>query len=178
LPEIKTVAKRQNNPEGVDQGKIGKIAEGWAHFCKGPALLAEVRSWLIRVLESRTRGAVEVVDSGYDISTEGVRTEDPLDSSDFITLGDLLESPTGDTEPTYVSGSGLRARTFEDDFREYLYEVENLFLTGKNLNDAEHFATLEAICDLDADPSVVACDPEIAGMELELTLADKDREAQ
>jgi hypothetical protein len=175
LPEIEIVAKRQNRLGDVDPAKIGNLAEEWAQFCKSPALLAETRSWLVRVLESRTRGTEVVVDTGFDLSTEGVRTDIPLDASDFVTLGDLLECPTGDTEATYIPGSGLRARTFEDDFIEYLYEFQSRWLKGKSLNDAESYATTEAICDLNCDPSVVACDPEIAGMELALILGGPDR---
>jgi hypothetical protein len=78
---------------------------------------------------------VEVVDYGYDVSSRGHRVGETnrerarrgvsLSGNDQEqcrsygtyrvpgTLGDLFDAPTGDTRPTYVSGSGLAAETWE-----------------------------------------------------------------
>jgi hypothetical protein len=170
-PRIKAVAKHQERHGEADQEKIRRLAEEWALYSKSPALPAEMRSWLMRIFASRTHGAAVGVDSGYDVATEGVRTDTPLDPADFVTLGDLVESPTGETEPTHRSGSGLRARIFEDEFVERLYEIEGRWLGGRGLGDVELDALTDAICDLNADPSVVACDPEITAIELAPLLA-------
>lgn len=77
-----------------------------------------------------------VVDCGFDVSTHARRADETnrerakrgvclsgrddqgwLDSGFYRepgTLGDLLDAPTGNTVPTFVSGCGLGAETFDD----------------------------------------------------------------
>lgn len=97
-----------------------------------------------------------VVDSGYDVSThaqragetnrERVRRGQRLSEVDEYgqfresgTLGDLFHAPTGNTVPTFVSGSGLAAETFADEWDQrwplqtlgHAYMVADLVLRGE-----------------------------------------------
>jgi hypothetical protein len=85
---------------------------------------ANLLTYLYDALDAQAAD-VEVVDYGYDVSSRGHRVPETnrerarrgvaLSDSDRVagTLGDLFDAPTGDTRPTYVSGSGLAAETWE-----------------------------------------------------------------
>ncbi|GIE29518.1 hypothetical protein Ait01nite_025630 [Actinoplanes italicus] len=114
---------------------------------------------------------LEVVDHGYDMSSHGRRAGETnrerarrgisLSGNDQErcraygmyrapgTLGDLFDAPTGDTRPTYVSGSGLAAVTWEGmwsdqcllDGLEHAHTLAELVL-------ADEIATIETIAGL------------------------------
>lgn len=52
-----------------------------------------------------------MVDAGYDISSFGVQLPELIDVSNFNTIADFLEYPTGQSMPTFCSGSGMHAET-------------------------------------------------------------------
>ncbi|MEV0901139.1 hypothetical protein [Actinoplanes sp. NPDC049802] len=126
---------------------------------------------------------VEVVDSGYDVSTWGRRANETnrertrrgvslsgLDQ-DWCrkhdrfrapgTLGDLFDAPTGDTLPTYQSGSGLAAGTWEQEWSDrYLLDGLEHAHTCADLVLAGDVGTLELLAgvpydDAFTDPGLV-----------------------
>ncbi|MDD4866852.1 MAG: hypothetical protein PHQ28_06960 [Mycobacterium sp.] len=110
-----------------------------------------------------------VVDSGYDVSTharragetnrERVRRGQPLSESDECglygrfresgTLGDLFHATTGNTVPTFVSGSGLAAETFADewDHRWPLQTLGHAYMVADHVLRGE-VETLETIAEV------------------------------
>jgi hypothetical protein len=72
---------------------------------------------------------IEHVDTGYDQSCFGRKTSISLDKTKFKTINDFLEYPTGDSRPTFCSGSGMCAETWEDriidDWREIVVNQYN-----------------------------------------------------
>ncbi len=70
--------------------------------------------WLQNILRNEFKSTIEFVDSGYDLSSYGNRTREKYTLSDYETIGDFLNEPTGYTQATYISGSGLAAETWEE----------------------------------------------------------------
>lgn len=65
-------------------------------------------------IESASVAEVEVVDSGYDYSTFGRASHVKVNKNQFETIRDFLDYPTGNSRPTFCSGSGMVAETWED----------------------------------------------------------------
>ena len=78
--------------------------------------------WLADVVARETRSEVEVVDCGYDVSSYGRRRKAPFRIADFDTVADFLQEPTGQTQATYESGSGMRAEDYEEVFLQDAHE--------------------------------------------------------
>lgn len=73
----------------------------------------------------------EVVDVGYDVSTHARSTRDAHSLSTYDSVRDFLDQPNGATVPTFESGFGLMAETYDSDldfevrenYRECLIKV-------------------------------------------------------
>jgi hypothetical protein len=141
-------------------------------------MLDAIRGWVLAVCSTRNRGIVSVVDSGYDVSTHGSVSDVPLQAEDFVTLGDLLDAPNGGTDATYVSGSGLRATTFEDDLMHRLFDVKAEWISAHYpdmINDATDSLT-DAICDLLVDPMQLVYAEDFRAINLDDLLAGRLKE--
>jgi hypothetical protein len=102
-------------------------------------IIKEVNSELLKVLKNNLKYEVEIVDVGYDVSEHARPTGKRLDILDYVTVKDFLEESTGNTVPTYISGAGLRAETYEDYFQDLImrkkYDIaEEVFKKETNID--------------------------------------------
>lgn len=74
-------------------------------------------------IQSASVADIEVVDSGYDYSTFGRSSYEKVNKSQFETIRDFLDYPTGNSRPTFCSGSGMVAETWEDYISEEWSEI-------------------------------------------------------
>ena len=82
---------------------------------------------------------VELVDSGYDLSSWGRRSKVPVDATRFATINNFLEYPTGDSVPTHVSGSGMAAETWEERlYYDWIEIVKNAYNAVPLYEEAIH----------------------------------------
>lgn len=104
-------------------------------------------AWLL----SRRRYREEVVDSGYDVSIHARATDQGHRLSDYATVQDFLNEPSGETVATFISGSGLTAQRLEEVFADALAEAEAAFVRARVQpgDDDEDFALIEALSDDD-----------------------------
>lgn len=114
--------------------------------------------WIQTVCRSHPAASIEVVDMGYDVSSFGRRTNEPIDAASFTTIQDFLDSPTGESIPTFNSGSGMRAESWEDRFiefvRDYIWEWLSNNQFDPYIKDENGFVDdgfVDALCDSDAD---------------------------
>lgn len=107
--------------------------------------------WLANSITRNKRAEIEVVDCGYDYSTYGRRTNQPFCVSDFNTVRDFLNEPTGNTTATYVSGYGMAAETYKDDFLQDALEQINNWIEKQGyfegMNDDERFDAWDELTD-------------------------------
>lgn len=94
--------------------------------------------YIAQLLEGR-KSVIEWEQTPWDCSSHGRRTKERYVLSDYETLADFLDEPTGETEPTFMSGMGFRARKYEDDF--WTDAFEPLTEAGRRML-VEHFADL------------------------------------
>lgn len=76
--------------------------------------------WIQRACRENSAAEVEVIDSGYDVSSFGRKTGDAIDTSIFSTIEDFLDYPTGESVPTFMPGSGMAAETYSDLLGEFI----------------------------------------------------------
>lgn len=115
---------------------------------------------------------VEYVDSGYDVSSFGRQGNLPFSINDYKSVQDFLDEPTGNSVPTFVSGSGMGAERYEDLLQEkaneliFDYKEKAIKLAEKKFSiedadeyfedyeiDDEHFETqIDILCDLSKKP--------------------------
>lgn len=86
------------------QKMLGKII-----FSLEKELKKEIVSWFL----NEKKGFVTRVDSGYDFSSFGNTGVLPFSILDYETVDDFLNETTGNSVPTYLSGSGMVAETFD-----------------------------------------------------------------
>ena len=102
-------------------------------------IIKEANSELLEFLKNNSKYEVEIVDVCYDVSEHARSTGKRLDIHDYSTVKEFLEELTGNTVPTYISGAGLRAETYEDYFQDLImrkkYNIaEELFKEETNIN--------------------------------------------
>lgn len=113
--------------------------------------------WLTYQFLKNPSFEVEVVDSGYDISTHAKLSDDQNSVSSYEIVQDFLDEPNGNTTPTFESGSGLIAETYSSDldfelrdvFRDYLVKLVPEMRIGGNDFYAE--ALIDSLVDQDCD---------------------------
>jgi hypothetical protein len=104
------------------------------------AIIKELNLKLIEILRDRNRYEIEIVDVGYDVSEHVHSTGESFNIENYENVKDFLEEPTGNTIPTYVSGTGLMAETYEDYFRDLImrkkYDIaEQVFRKELNIGN-------------------------------------------
>ncbi len=121
----------------------------------------ELETACIRWIQERVRNEkaahVEVIDVGYDCSSFGKTTNDKIDPTAFQTIQNFLDYPTGQSIPTFLSGSGMMTETYEEPFVEFIRDSIENWLTrqgyGPVIRDQngtvdDDFADM--LCDSDA----------------------------
>ena len=104
------------------------------------AIIKELNLKLIEILRDRNRYEIEIVDVVYDVSEHVHSTGESFNIENYENVKDFLEEPTGNTIPTYVSGAGLMAETYEHYFRDLImrkkYDIaEQVFRKELNIGN-------------------------------------------
>lgn len=89
--------------------------------------------WIQQVCREYSAANIKVVDCGYDVSSFGRRTGEPIDASAYQTVEDFLEYPTGESVPTFMSGCGMAAQTYSDLLEEFIRDQIWEWMERKNL---------------------------------------------
>ena len=89
--------------------------------------------WIQRACRENSAAEFEVIDSGYDVSSFGRKTGDAIDTSIFSTIEDFLDYPTGESVPTFMSGSGMAAQTYSDLLEDFIRDQIGDWLDRNNL---------------------------------------------
>jgi len=117
--------------------------------------------WIQKTCREETSATVEVVDCGYDKSSFGHSTGDKIDTSQFVTVGDFLDYPTGASVPTFISGSGMRAETYDERFEQFIRDQIWEWVEKKDLMKFivdEMGMVDDEFCDMSCDNSADALD--------------------
>lgn len=88
-----------------------------------------VADWFI----NRRKHKKRIEDSGYDVSIFPVATNERFIPSDYKTVDDFLQEPSGETEATFESHHGLTTRTFQDDLYDEINEITFDWFKSKTL---------------------------------------------
>lgn len=89
-------------------------------FLAGGELEQESYKWILKNCLIARAASIEVIDSGFDISSFGNIESGPIDTSAFKTIQDFFDYPTGQSIPTFERRSGMRAETWGERFIEYV----------------------------------------------------------
>jgi hypothetical protein len=96
---------------------------------RGSLLHAKFKKLISSMIFKASVADIEIVDVGYDKSCFGVKTTSPVSKNIYSTINDFLDYPTGDSTPTFCSGSGMSAERWEDrvidDWREIVVRQYN-----------------------------------------------------
>ena len=113
--------------------------------------------WIQAKIRTEKAACIEVIDIGYDCSTFGKATNDKIDTAAFETIQDFLDYPTGQSTPTFVSGAGMSAQTYDEPFTEFIREYIWDWLTRQGydpiIRDKDGFVDddfADFLCDSDA----------------------------
>ena len=104
-----------------------------ALMANGGELEIECIRWIQDVCRNNNAANVEVIDTGYDASSFGRILDEPIDTTQFETIQDFLDYPTGRSVPTFESGSGMRYETWDDIFIENVRECLWKWLEERHL---------------------------------------------
>ena len=95
----------------------------------GSFLHKKFRKLISESIKQAAVADIECIDTGYDQSSFGVKSSISVNKTIFSTINEFLEYPTGDSRPTFCSGSGMRTETWEeliaDDWREIVVNQYN-----------------------------------------------------
>lgn len=89
--------------------------------------------WIQRACRENSAAEFEVIDSGYDVSSFGRKTGNAIDISVFSTIEEFLDYPTGESVPTFMSGSGMAAQTYSELLGEFIRDQIWDWLDRNNL---------------------------------------------
>ncbi len=90
-------------------------------------IIEQVLVEIARYALFENKAEVEVVDSGYDVSSHGRITDQKFVLSDYETVVDFLDEPNGNTEATFTSGMGFRAETIYNQIRDVASDLISAF---------------------------------------------------
>lgn len=92
---------------------------------------------IVRYALFENKAVIDFVDSGYDFSSYGRKTDQKFVLSDYRIIREFLEEPTGNTIATHESGMGFRAETIEEIVNylgsELIKEFVEKWLKDKNV---------------------------------------------
>lgn len=80
-------------------------------------------TFLVKQLLQANRYTVECIDLGYDTSFYPVSTGHKIEINHSDSVSDLLNEPTGNSIPTFISGSGMACETFRDMLHDELHDI-------------------------------------------------------
>jgi hypothetical protein len=133
-------------------------------MCPGGELEREAYRWIQEMGRTHSAASIKIIDSGYDVSSFGQRTNSSINTAAFDTIQNFLDYPTGESIPTFCSGAGMAAETWEDRFREFVRDyttrwlsehgfdpmihdqegdVDNEFIDALDLSDASEYAFVD-----------------------------------
>lgn len=101
-------------------------------------------AWVVKNWSEREFFDACVMDSGYDISYQPIKT-DKLLSEEIETLGEFLAANNGNSYATYCSGSGMACEEISEEATEFfreacINEIDGLiFLLGSNVIVPEYY---------------------------------------
>ena len=82
-------------------------------------IIKELNSHLANIIINNIKYNINIIDLGYDVSDEVCSTGKHFDIHKYNTVEDfLIEEATGYLIPTFMSGSGFMAETYEMNFRD------------------------------------------------------------
>ena len=93
----------------------------------GPLQAACIR-WIRQQCTENKAARIDQVDSGWDVSMHGVTLDAPINMSAFEIIADFLDYPTGNTLPTYCSGSGFYAETYRECMTDFVAAYMQMWL--------------------------------------------------
>lgn len=112
------------DPNEFDADAIARdlINDLRAHYDREDNPIAhQLGLWIADHALNGTCSVIDYIDSGYDYSSYGRRTNEPYKVEDFETVEEFLEEPSGNTNATFISGSGFAAEELSEEFeREVL----------------------------------------------------------
>jgi len=103
----------------VDLEKALEIPDG--------LIIEQVLIEIARYALFENKAEIEVVHSGYDVSSHGRITDQKFILSDYKTVGVFLDEPNENTEATFTSGMGFRAETIYDQIKDTASDLIGAF---------------------------------------------------
>lgn len=118
----------------------------------------EAVRWMQTIISSKPAGKEVIIDTGYDISVHGCKTDEAINTKDFIKIQDFLDLPTGESVPTYESGGGMRSESWEEELYRYIsdrlwhhLESDCLYHLISQDGDIIDDEFIDILCDSDYD---------------------------
>lgn len=127
----------------VLQNALPKIENGEWEDERTVIVLDLIEQWL----SQNTTFETYVDDVGYDRSVRSSPTGCPPDFWELNTLKEWMTSSTGQDKPTFMSGCGMRAETWEERLNEELEKMIDDFsyeILGETLEEDDY----DTICDI------------------------------
>jgi hypothetical protein len=90
---------------------------------RGSFLHGKFKKLISGYLSQAKKATIDYRDSGYDQSSYGLASSLPVDRNEFKTIDEFLFYPTGETRPTFCSGSGMSAETWLDRVSDVWCEI-------------------------------------------------------
>ena len=139
--------------------------------------LRPIGEWIVDNAINGEAWEIIEIDSGYDVSTGAMPTGRHHKIADFDTVEQFLDTPNGQTVPTFVSGSGLAADTLLTDYESHCADFLAEWVDSQpEVMDLDEDARWELLNNIDAECEKAGLDHRMGLLQfLDLSLEDAIR---